>query len=147
MSKFMRFLWVCALAASVSVPAYTHASQNGRLACSVSIDYVLNNVLRQSYQKDFVIDPNTPFSDDFSTATRFRFFDASTTRQSGDSVVTISYFNDVGVFTAVDFRTTLTMRDDKDGETISGSHTFFTSIGAVGNHTTNYTLTCQRAQD
>jgi len=56
--------------------------------------------------------------------------------------VAISYYNDVGVFDAIDFRTQLTLHDDKDAESISASHTYFTSQGAAGDRTTNYTLTC-----
>ena len=53
-----------------------------------------------------------------------------------------SYYNDVGVFDAIDFRTQLTLHDDKAAETLSASHTYFTSQGTAGDRTTNYTLTC-----
>ena len=37
------------------------------------------------------VGPEAPFSDDFSTATRLRSFDASLSVESGDPVVSVSY--------------------------------------------------------
>jgi hypothetical protein len=121
------------------------AAQNDPVSCSVSVDYVPNGVLREHYQKDFVVDTATPFSDDFSTVTRFKFFDATTQKVSGVSTANIAYFNDVGVFNSIDFRAKLNLRDDR-GETTDGSYTFFTLLPASAEHTTNYSLTCKRVK-
>jgi hypothetical protein len=144
MSKLLKLIFASVVVASVAAPITVQASQTDSVTCSVAISYVLNGSLRESYQKDFVVAPTAPISDDFSTFTRFKFFDASTRRESGASVVDISYYSDVGVFDSIDFRTKLTLRDDKASETASGSHTYFASLGLVGEHTTNYNLTCQR---
>ncbi len=132
------------MAAGVATPISASASQTEGVSCSVAISYVLNGAVRESYQKDFVVAPAAPISDDFSTFTRFKFFDATTRRESGASIVDIGYYSDVGVFNSIDFRTRLTLRDDKSTETASGSHTYFVSLGVAGEHTTNYNLTCQR---
>jgi hypothetical protein len=144
MSKLLKLLLVSATLAGAVAPLGVHASQSDGVACSVVISYVLNGTVRESYQKDFAVTPAVPVSDDFSTFTRFKFFDASTHRESGASIVDISYYSDVGVFDSIDFRTKLTLRDDKAVETASGSHTYYVSLGVSGQHTTNYNLTCQR---
>jgi hypothetical protein len=64
----------------------------------------------------------------------------------GNTVVAISYRNDVGVFEFVDFNTKLTIRDDRAEATVSGSHRYFTELGVVGDPTTNYTLACGRSK-
>jgi len=141
-----RLLFASISAGCLAIPFSAIAAQNDPVSCSVSIDYVLNGVLREHYQKEFVVDTATPFSDDFSTFTRFKFFDATTQKVSGVSTVNIAYFNDVGVFNSVDFRTKLTLRDDRT-ETTDGSYTFFASLPGSASHTTNYTLTCKRVKD
>ena len=134
--------------AAISVaPMAANASEPRTAACSVSVTYLLNNVVRSTYVKDFVVSPGAPFSDDFSTVTRFRFFDASATHEADKSYrVTISYYNDVGVFDFVDFGTELTLREDRLSETNRATHSYFTSIGAPGERTTNWTLTCTRVK-
>ena len=126
-------------AATLGAPAVAAAEDLRSVACSVQVDYLLNNVLRSTYQRDFTVSPGVPYSEDFSTAVRFRFFDASTTLEADKSYrVTISYYNDFG--------TELTLREDRVSETNRASHSYFTSIGSPGERTTNWTLTCTRVK-
>lgn len=120
---------------------------NDTMACSVSVEYKRNNVSRLVYTKDFTVAPDAPFSDDFSTATRFRFFDATVVRVDGVPEVAAVFDADVDVFNAVDFGTVLKVKDESKGETQTGNSSFFTSAaGAAGSHRTEYTLTCARAK-
>jgi hypothetical protein len=129
--------------ASFAAPFNANAKELRSVACSVAVDFLFNGAVRAApYRNEFVVNPGEAFSDDFSTRLRFGFFDASTRLESGNPVVAISYYNDVGVFDAIDFRTELTLHDDKVAESISASHTYSTSQGAAGDRTTNYTLTC-----
>ncbi len=119
---------------------------NDTMACSVSVEYKRNNVSRLVYTKDFTVAPDAPFSDDFSTATRFRFFDATVARVDGVPEVAAVFDADVDVFNAVDFGTVLKVKDESKGETQTGNSSFFTSAaGAAGSHRTEHTLTCARA--
>lgn len=138
-----KLLLVAMVAVQLTGPSAVRAGEVRAVSCTVAVDYLFNNVVRAPYQKSFAINPGEVFEDDFSTFTRFRIFDAWThLDESGNTVVEMSYFNDVGVFDSIDLRTHLTLRDDT--ETVSGSHSYFTSQGAAGERTTNYTLTCNR---
>lgn len=131
---------------AVAAPAGAHADAVDPMACSVSVEYSLTSAVRLTYAKDFVVAPDAPFSDDFSTATRFRFFDASMTIVDGRPLVTVSFDADVSVFNAVAFGTELLVTDPTHGSSTRGSSGFFTSVpGAAGAHRTRYTLTCARA--
>lgn len=142
-------MMVLSLAANFAVPMnVVSAAEPRSVSCSVSVDYLLNGVVRAPYQKEFVVNPGVVYEDDFSTFTRFRFFTASTRLdEAGKTVVEMSYYNDVGVFDAVDFSTELTIHDENNGETTSGSHTYWSSLGIAGNHTTEYSLTCKRLKE
>jgi hypothetical protein len=137
-----------ALAAAIFVaPINANAEDVRNVSCSVDVDFLFNNLLRATYQRDFVVSPGVDYDEDISTATRFGFFNASTSLQADKSyVVTITYDYDVGVFDWVDLRTELTLRQDRLAETNQGSHRYFTSQGAAGERTTNWTLTCTRVK-
>jgi hypothetical protein len=75
----------------------------------------LNDVSRLSYVRDFVVSVDTPFSEDFSTATRFRFFDAFLCYEGNVPVVSIVFDADVSVFSAVDFKANLKVHDQSKG--------------------------------
>ena len=139
---------VLSLAASVLAPMTVNAAEPHSMSCVVSIDYLLNGVVRAPYHKEFVVNPGEVFEDDFSTVTRFRFFTASTRLDdAGKTIVNVSYYNDVGVLEAVDFSTELTIHNENNGETDSWSHTYWSSTGIAGNHTTEYSITCKRFKD
>ena len=143
MSNLMKLLIVPITVVGFAAPIEVKASELRSVSCSVAVDFLFNGAVRaKPYRKDFVVHPGGFFSDDFSTFFRWGFFDASTHLELGNTVVAISYYNDVGVFDAIDFRTQLTLHDDKNAETISASHTYFTEQGVIGDRTTNYTLTC-----
>ncbi len=93
------------------------------------------------YTRDFVLTEGTNFEEDYSTPTRFKFFDASLQNVGDSAIVSIAWFADVSVFNSADFSTALTLvKGQKDGE-ISASHTFSTS---AAHSTTTYTLTGSR---
>lgn len=147
MSNIKKIALAAVSALTLLAPLASSAAQNDPVACSVTVTYSLNGVVRESYQKDFVVDTATPFSDDFSTFTRFKFFDATTTKAQGTSTVNIAYFSDVSVFNSVDFSAKLSLREDRS-ETTEGESTFYTSVVNSGSaaHKTAYVLTCKRAK-
>ncbi len=96
-------------------------------------------VLRETYQKEFVLADGVPFFDDFSTRTRFKFFDASLSKENGDSTISINWYADVTVFNSVDFDTSVVLSDGQKSGRSTGRHTFYTSGSST---TTYFTLTC-----
>lgn len=93
----------------------------------------------ETYHKEFSLLEGEAFSEDFSTRTRFKFFDASLTKLNGEKTVAIDWFADVTVFNSVDFRTSVVLSNgDKDGQS-AGEHTLYTSSGST---TTSYSLSC-----
>lgn len=121
-----------------------HAQALG-VTCDVNIQYLLNGTPMDTYARTFQVSEGVPYAEDFSTATRFKFFDASFARETGQGRVSISYYNDVGVFSTVQLNTSLVMRRRTGVETTSGDHTYSTSQGAAGNHETRWSLSCSRA--
>ncbi len=96
-------------------------------------------VSTESYQNSFVLQDGDLFSDDFSTVTRFKFFNAGMSKANGESIVTVDWFADVTVFNAVDFNSTVVLSgNQKVGKTI-GEHTFYTSGSATR---TKFSLVC-----
>lgn len=140
-----------ALAVALASPAAVRAESgtnpdNDIMACTISVEYKRSNVSRLVYARDFVVGPNSPYTDDFSTATRLRFFDATVARVDNMPQVAVVFDADVDTFNSVQFGETLKVRDASNGETQSGHNTFFSSVaGASGSHRTDYTLTCKRA--
>jgi len=115
----------------------------------VAVDYVYNGAIAEQYRRDFIVDQGGAFVDDFSTATRQKTFTATVARDAGNLVVSIDYFNDVGVFHAIGFNTSLVIHRGGGLESTSGSNAFYASSGVSpgsvsGNHVTNYALTCRR---
>lgn len=147
MSKLLTLAAASAALAALAAPAIVHADEINPMDCSVSVVYSLNNVERLRYERAFIVGLDSPYSEDFSTATRLRFFDAFLTDNDGVPQVTITFDADVSVFNAVDFTANLNVKDQSKGETSTGVNRFFSSVaGAAGNHTTAYTLTCSRAR-
>lgn len=137
------------MAALCTAPLAAHAGEPPAVGCSVSVTYLLNRVVRSTYATDFTVTPTAPFADDFSTAVRFRYFDALASRDADGKAtdVSISYYNDVGVFEFVDLRTALSVREDRRPQTTSGEHTYWSSLGVAGEHTTRWVLTCEALKD
>lgn len=150
--KNLNSVWVSSMmAAGLALSINANASEPASVSCSVTVDYLKNGVLAESYQKAFIVTPGTAFSDDFSTPARQKLFTASTLLDAGKTVVGINYFNDVGVFDAEEFSTKLTLHKAGVLESTSGSHTFttstFPSTGGTAisvGHQIDYSLTCKQ---
>lgn len=128
----------------LGIPTIARAASSDPQLCSVHVEYYQNQALRLTYDKTFVVSEDAPFTDDFSTATRFRFFDARVTINArGIPVVFISWDADVNVFNAMAFQADLTVTDQTHGESTHGRAGFFGS--AVGSNSANYFLNCQKA--
>ena len=148
MFKRLKFRYAAAIAGVLALPTLAAAAQTDTMACAVSIEYSLNNVTTLTYNKGFEVGVDATFTDDFSTATRFRFFDAFLNYEAGVPTVTIVFDADVSVFNAVDFDAALQVRDQSNGTSTTGTNSFFSSVpGAAGAHRTRYTLTCLRAKN
>jgi hypothetical protein len=146
MSRVSKFISVCVAASSVAVSPWVDAAPAVRAACSVTVDYVPNGTVAETYSKDFVVEQGTPFVDDFSTPTRLKTFTATVAREGTGLLIAIDYFNDADVFVAIGFDTKMLMRGGGALESTSGSQTFSSSQAVPpGNHTTRYTLACRRA--
>jgi hypothetical protein len=146
-SLLISSMMVAGFALSMNV----NAAEPTGVSCSVSVDYLKNGALAESYQKAFTVTPGASFTDDFSTPTRQKLFTASTLLDAGKTVVGINYFNDVGVFDAEEFSTKLTLKKVGVLESTSGSHTFststFPSAGGTAvsvSHQIDYSLTCKQ---
>ncbi len=137
-----------ALLALTLIPLTANAGSGkaSTMACSVSVTYSRNGAAALTYVRDFVVDPAAPYFEDFSTPLRSRFFSATVAEVAGTPEVSIAFDADVDVFNAIDFGTTLQVRDPSHGDTVTGNNTFFggSTSGNV-THRTDYTLTCKRA--
>jgi hypothetical protein len=142
MSKITKLLVVPMIAASFAAPTQVSANQLNNVSCSIIVD-VTKPGGTEAYEKNFVIQQGADFFDDFSTATRIKEFSASTLTTSGKTNVTINYFNDVGVFDALEFSTTYTLPRGQEAGSVSGRSAAYTSNG---NFTADYTLTCKQAK-
>ena len=88
------------------------AADTDAMECSVAVNFT-SGAGSLTYAKVFEVSPAAPFSDDFSTLTRFKFFDATVAIESGIPVVSIFFDADVSVFNAVSFEASLKVRDQR----------------------------------
>lgn len=136
---------VC-LALWAAAPAEVNAASGNGLNCSIDVTYRHTNAgtvfSTQTYSRAFEVSDAAPFSDDFSTPTRFKSFNATAATARGTTVVTADFFNDVGVFSTVAFTTQVTVSGGT--ATQAGSHSYASTLGVAGNHDTFYVLTCSR---
>ena len=124
MNSFSRRFTVVALFASFVLfsglvanrPASAKGSKSPQAVILCVADVVVETrdqsgtvISTESYHKDFSISDGSFFSDDFSTATRFKFFDAAMTTTLGESKISIDWFADISVFNAVDISTAVTI--------------------------------------
>ena len=89
------------------------------------------------YHKEFVLQEGGAFFDDFSTRTRFKFFNASLQKSDGECSVGINWFADVTVFNSVDFNTSVMLADGQKSGKVAGDNTVYTSNGST---TTRFSL-------
>lgn len=144
MSKVSSFVMAAIVAAVVAAPTGARAAQLDNMSCSVNVEHRVNNTVVLTYTRSFVVGVDAPFNDNFSSATRFRFFDAFLTYDNGTPIVRIAFDADVTVFNAVTFGASLKVHDETHGETATGDQGFFGGAG-VGSNRTNWGLFCQRA--
>lgn len=126
-----------------AVAAPAHAALD--TACTVSITATHDGAVVETYDTAFTVARDAPFLDDFSTPTRQKEFRASVTRESDGVKVRISYFSDLGTFHAASFAADMLVA--KRPRSTAGGSGFFlpsTDTPVGGNHTVQYTLTCER---
>lgn len=147
MTRFFRRLMclTCSLAGLLASPV-TFAGRGPVLNCSVSVTYQHTQAgtvfSTQTYSRDFTVAEDSPYFEDFSTATRQKSFGASVRTDRGVTVVNADFFADVGTFSAVAFST----QAAEAGGVIStaGAQGWYTSLGVAGNHNTQHQLLCSR---
>ena len=146
MSKLAKILLSMAVVAVIttasSMSQVAQAAKPDSVIVTVNIVNTIQNqsgavVSTESYVRDFEIVEGVPFSEDYSTRTRFKFFDAALTRTNGESVVAINWFADISVFNSVDLTTAVKLSKGQKTNESSGSHTYYFSGGS---NTTTYTL-------
>jgi hypothetical protein len=118
-------------------PAVSSAS------CTLKADYSLNNSLVEAFTHSFIVDEGTAYTYDFSTSTRQKSMVSSIVRTGNRTSVSANYFNDVGVFVAIEVDTSVPVQNVGQVGATSGTHTFYTSQGVVGNHATVWSLSCK----
>mgnify|MGYP001354254899 CR=1 FL=1 len=144
MQIFRTLVALSTVAVGLAAPSLVEAKVPDPVQCSMTADYSINNVVRAPFQHDFVFVPGEVYDFDFSTAVRFRYFQAQAAiDEKGRTVVSINYYNDVGVFTFVELDTKVTVANNNEEFVSEGESTFFTSLGPAGEHTTTYALRCR----
>ncbi len=144
MKLFRSFVALSTVAAGLAAPSLVEAKVPDPVQCSMTADYSINDVVRAPFQHDFAFVPGDVYDFDFSTATRFRYFQAQAAiDERGRTIVSINYYNDVGVFTFVELDTKVTIANNNEDFVSEGESTFFTSLGPAGEHTTRYVLSCR----
>ena len=131
-----------ALVATAALPQAAQAAV-ASASCTVTADYSLNNSLVEPFSHTFVVNEGVTYSYDFSTQVRFKEMAATLSRVGNKSTVSITYFNDVGTFTAIEIDTSVPLYLAGTTSATSGRHTFYTSQGVVGNHVTAYSVSCK----
>lgn len=144
--KSLAKLAIVLVASSVVLGQSTVARGDGGNGVSCIMDVIVETrnqtgavVSQEVYQKAFVLQEGQTFFDDFSTRTRFKFFNASLQKDNGDKTVAINWFADVTVFNSVDFDTSVTLSDGQKSGKATGRHTLYTSTSST---TTTYSLAC-----
>lgn len=135
---------VLPLAALILACADARAASGPVLNCNITVQVTGPTTTQvDTYTKDFALQQGAAFADDFSSPTRVRTFDAVMAREGSNWVVSINYFNDIGVFDSVGFSTRLTANSGTT--TTSGTTDFATSLPSARRYVAAYTLTCRKA--
>ena len=144
MFRAMKAFFTLTVLAAVLTPAAAMAADRPRdVACTITVSHSINNGVPQVYTRDFPILDSTPYFDDFGSSFRIREFNASVRLDAdGKTVVDFNYYNEVTVFEAVEFDSTLTLSNENGTQT-SGRQAFYSSrLGAA--HRTDWTMSCNR---
>lgn len=80
-----------------------------------------------TYHKEFTLLEGEFFSDDFSNATRFRFFDAGLSKVNGEWTLSADWDADTSVFNTVVVRTAATIAGGQKTGKTGGVHDFYTT--------------------
>lgn len=96
-------------------------------------------VSTETYQREFTLVDGQLYSEDFSTPTRFKFFDADMSTTNGVSTINMYWFADVTVFNSVEVSTTVSLGRGRKDDTSSGTHILYTSTGSTR---TSFSLSC-----
>lgn len=142
-----RFALIVLAALALAAPSFGRTGSDRVVACTVRVDYRVDGALRYPYRKDFVVAPGGSFEDDFSGFVRQRYLTAAAHDEDGRVVVEAGYSNDVGVFEYVEAGIRVRVPEDGSPGTATGKDSYFTNLGTAGEHTTEYSLTCRRADD
>lgn len=142
MVSMKSFLMAGLAAAALAQPAQAAVLS---ATCTVTVNYSLNNNLVEGYSREFTVAEGATYTHDFSTPTRQKIFSATLQRDGARSVLAIDYFNDVGTFNAISVDTSVKLLRPGAAEATAGRQGFYTSTGVVGNHITDYTLSCRGA--
>lgn len=144
MFRAMKVIFTLTVLAATLTPAAALAADRPRnVACTINVSHSINNGVPQVYTKDFPLIDSTPYLDDFGSSFRFREFSASVRLDAaGKTVVDFSYYNEVTVFEAVEFDSSLTLYNENGTQT-NGRQAFYSSrLGA--SHRTDWTMSCER---
>lgn len=109
------------------------------VTCVVDVVVQTGPSQQTAYHKEFTLLEGEVFSDDFSTATRFKFFDASLTKVNGEWIMAVDWFADTTVFNSVELRTAVTIPNGQKTAKTAGTHTFTNS---TTNSETGYSIVC-----
>ncbi len=112
-----------------------HAAQSESVSCSVAV------IGSATYTKTFVVQPDAPFFDDFSTFVRFKDFSAQMETVADVTTVTIDYYADISAFNSIEFGTTLTIPNNHHIVSSNGRTGFSSNSG---NGSASYTINYKR---
>lgn len=135
-SAVVALILFAGLATAASLRQARAAQNDDVLICSIDVVVETRGstgvaASTETYHRDFFLLEGASYSEDFSTRTRFKFFDARYEKINGDKTVSADWFADVTVFNSVDLATSVTLEDgDKRGKS-TGSHILYTSNGST----------------
>ncbi|MFO0902276.1 MAG: hypothetical protein U0939_04705 [Pirellulales bacterium] len=134
---------LCSGAFSSNLPI-AHAGDDHGFLCVMEVVVETRNnsgtlLTSEGYTKEFLLAEGGVFFDDFSTRTRFKFFNAVLDRENGDATLSVDWFADISVFNSADIATSVTLvGGQKEGASV-GSTTLYTSTNST---TMRYSLRC-----
>lgn len=117
----------------------TGASGSKGVTCVIDVVVQTGPTLQTTYHKEFTLLEGETFSDDFSSATRMRFFDASLTKVSGEWIMDVDWYADTTTFNTVEMRTAAIIPKGQKSTKTAGTHNFWNSTTSSE---TGYSVVC-----
>ncbi len=117
----------------------TGASGSKGVTCVIDVVVQTGATLQTTYRKEFTLLEGETYSDDFSTATRMRFFDASLTKVNGEWIMSVDWYADTTVFNTVELRTAVVIPSNQKVGKTAGTHNFWNSTTSSE---TGYSIAC-----